>query len=283
MTEHRDPLDVLRADVVPTDPDPRFAERLRARLESEVLNLKGATMSRPVTIEETATHEGDVAYASLWVPDVERAEAFYQRVLGWRLEHTPSGGRRVGSVTPPLGMYADPAGTLFLCHAVDDVRAALARVRAAGGQAGEPTDEPWGLIADCTDNQGMRFAVFESATSDRAALGQPGPGELVYLTVGVPDSKLFRDFYGAVFGWTFTPGRIEDGWGVTGCSPMMGMHGNADRPVVVPMYGVADIEAAVRAVRAAGGTAGEPEQMPYGTTAECVDDQGLSFYLGQVG
>jgi len=83
MTEHRDPLDVLRADVVPTDPDPGFAARLRARLESEVLNPKGATMTKPVTIEETATHEGDVVYASLWVPDVELAETFYRRVLGW--------------------------------------------------------------------------------------------------------------------------------------------------------------------------------------------------------
>lgn len=283
MTEHPDPLDVLRADVVPTDPDPRFARRLRARLESEVRKPKGATMSRPVTIEETATHEGDVAYASLWVPDVERAETFYQRVLGWQVERTPSGGRRIGAVTPPLGMFPDPDRSLFLCHAVDDVRATLVKVRAAGGQAGEPTQEPHGFIADCVDNQGMRFAVVELARSARTPLGQPGQGELVYLTVGSPDSGLFRDFYGSVFGWTFTPGRIDDGWGVTGCSPMMGMHGNADRPVVVPMYGVGDIDAAVGAVRAAGGTATEPEQMPYGTTADCVDDQGVSFYLGQVG
>jgi hypothetical protein len=33
-------------------------------------------------------------------------------------------------------------------------------------------------------------------------------------------------------------------------------------------------------VRAAGGTAGEPERMPYGTTAECADDQAVRFYLG---
>jgi predicted enzyme related to lactoylglutathione lyase len=85
-----------------------------------------------------------------------------------------------------------------------------------------------------------------------------------------------------VFGWTFTPGRVDDGWGVTGTSPMMGMHGGADRPAVVPMFGVRDVAAAVAAVRAAGGTSTEPELMPYGTTANCVDDQGVSFYLGQV-
>jgi len=32
----------------------------------------------------------------------------------------------------------------------------------------------------------------------------------------------------------------------------------------------------------AGGTATDPEQMPYGITSDCVDDQGFSFYLGQL-
>jgi predicted enzyme related to lactoylglutathione lyase len=61
----------------------------------------------------------------------------------------------------------------------------------------------------------------------------------------------------------------------------MGLHGNAERPSVVPMYAVADINTAVAAVRAAGGTATEPTRMPYGTTSDCVDDQGVPFYLGQ--
>jgi predicted enzyme related to lactoylglutathione lyase len=111
---------------------------------------------------------------------------------------------------------------------------------------------------------------------------QPGAGELLYLTVNVPDSGLYRDFYGTVFGWTFTPGRVDDGWGVQGVRPMTGMRGGAARPEVVPMYGVADIAVAVAAVRASGGTATDPTEMPYGTTSDCVDDQGVSFYLGQV-
>jgi predicted enzyme related to lactoylglutathione lyase len=289
MTEHHDPLDVLRADIVPTEPDAAFAARLRARLESEVLNPKGATMSGnsdtvPVTIDEQATREGDLAYSSLWVPDVARAEAFYTAALGWQVE--AANGleyRRVRGVRLPMGMAGEVAqATLFLCHAVDDVHAAAERVRAAGGQAAEPKEEPYGLVAECTDNQGMRLALIETPRAQRQPLPQPGPGELVYLTVGVPYTALFRDFYGAVFGWTFTPGRINDGWGVTGPAPMMGIHGNAEYPAVVPMYGVADINAAVAAVRAAGGTATEPERMPYGTTSDCADDQGVPFYLGQV-
>jgi predicted enzyme related to lactoylglutathione lyase len=64
---------------------------------------------------------------------------------------------------------------------------------------------------------------------------------------------------------------------------MTGIGGGATDPAVVPMYAVDDIEVAVAAVRTAGGSAGDIDRMPYGLTAECRDDQGLPFYLGQLG
>jgi predicted enzyme related to lactoylglutathione lyase len=281
-----DPFEVLRAAVVPTEPDAAFAARLRARLESALLNPEGVVVTnteaaQPVTVDENAPSEGDVVYSSLWVPDAARAQAFYTSVLGWRME---PGGHRVAGVAPPMGLLGDVSdSTLFLCHAVDDVWAAIDRIRAAGGHADEPVEEPFGLVAEGVDNQGMRLAVLDAPRdSRRGPAGQPGPGELLYLTAQVPNSKLFRDFYGAVFGWTFTPGRINDGWGVTGISPMMGMHGGADRSAVVPMYGVPDVVAAVAAVRAAGGTSTDPDLKPYGTTVDCTDNQGAPFYLGQL-
>jgi uncharacterized protein len=48
----------------------------------------------------------------------------------------------------------------------------------------------------------------------------------------------------------------------------------------VPMWKVDDVPAAVERVRAAGGTSTEPAEMPYGITADCRDDQGVRFYLG---
>jgi predicted enzyme related to lactoylglutathione lyase len=287
MTRPHDPLDALRQPIVPVAPDAAFAARLRARLESAVLNPKGTVMTNtetaPVTVDENAASEGDVVYSSLFLPDIAKAVAFYPPVLGWQVVGDDPGRREIGGVSVPMGLWGNVSdSTLWLCHAVDDVHAAVARVRAAGGQADEPAQRPHGLVTDCTDNQGMRFAMVQLPSAARERHRQPGPGEVLYLTVQMPDSGLFRDFYGAVFGWTFTPGRIDDGWSVAGVSPMMGMHGGADRPVVVPMYGVRDVAAAVAAVRAAGGTSTEPELMPYGTTANCTDDQGVSFYLGQV-
>lgn len=282
-----DPFDGLRSDYLAVAPDAAFAARLRARLELAVLGQSGAKMSteaKPVSIDPTQPGEGDLVYSSLWLPDVARAEEFYRAALGWQIEPgNVSRSRRVSGVTPPMGMWGGvPDGTLFLCHAVDDVHAAVERVRAAGGSADEPVREPYGLVADCVDNQGMRFAVMDAPRGGRRPIPAAGAGELLYLTVHTPNSGLFRDFYGAVFGWTFTPGRVDDGWSVQGAAPMMGMRGGEGRPEVLPMFGVRDIAAAVAGVRASGGTASDPTEMPYGTTSDCADDQGVRFYLGQV-
>jgi hypothetical protein len=49
------------------------------------------------------------------------------------------------------------------------------------------------------------------------------------------------------------------------------------------MYAVDDLEVAVAAVRTAGGSAGEIERQSFGLSAVCRDDQGLPFWLGQLG
>jgi predicted enzyme related to lactoylglutathione lyase len=63
---------------------------------------------------------------------------------------------------------------------------------------------------------------------------------------------------------------------------MSGLSGGAQRAVVVPMFRVDDIQAAVERVRAAGGTASEPLHEGYGIRVECADDQGVRFHLGQL-
>jgi predicted enzyme related to lactoylglutathione lyase len=63
---------------------------------------------------------------------------------------------------------------------------------------------------------------------------------------------------------------------------MAGAADGSARGSTVPMWTVADIDAAVARVREAGGTVlAEPSRQPYGLSAECTDDQGAHFYLGQ--
>ena len=40
---------------------------------------------------------------------------------------------------------------------VDDIQAAVERVRAAGGTATEPVHEGYGVRSECSDDQGVRF------------------------------------------------------------------------------------------------------------------------------
>ena len=223
---------------------------------------------------------GDVGYAWLTVPDPDRAADFYAAVLGWEYEpgNVP-GGRNVTGRSLPLGIGRGEPGW-HLSYAVDDVAAAVRRVRAAGGTAADPEARPYGLAANCVDDRGTVFVLHPAGSGPRSPENGAGPGDLSYLTFEAVDSARFRDFYGSVLGWTFTGGGMEDGWSAVGVSPMTGMHGGHAADRAVPMWKVDDVAAAVERVRAAGGTATDPERQPYGITAECADDQGVRFYLG---
>lgn len=223
---------------------------------------------------------GDASYAWLTVPDPDRAAAFYATVLGW--EYAPghaAGGRQVVGQSMPLGIGAGEPGW-HLSYGVADVAAAVARVRAAGGTAGDPEERAYGEAADGIDDQGVVFALHRAGAGPRPPANGARPGDLSYLTIEVADSARTRAFYGAVLGWEYDRGRIADGWAVREIAPMTGLSGGHEHPTAVPMWKVADVAAAVDRVRAAGGTATDPEPQPYGTTAECADDQGVRFYLG---
>ena len=223
---------------------------------------------------------GDVGHAWLSAPDPDRAAAFYAAVLGWT--YTPGrvpGSRNVTGQSIPLGIGPGEPG-FHLSYAVADVAAAVDRVRAAGGTATDPRRSPYGPAADGVDDQGVAFSLHRAGAAPRSPANGARPGDLSYLTLEVVDSARTRAFYGSVLGWSFEAGGMADGWAARGVAPMTGLHGGNAAYAAVPMWKVDDVPAAVERVRAAGGTATEPTRMPYGTTAECTDDQGLRFYLG---
>jgi uncharacterized glyoxalase superfamily protein PhnB len=103
-----------------------------------------------------------VGYFTMAVRDDERARAFFGAVLGWTFTRgsVPRGWNIVG--TEPAGGMAggqEQAG-VTLCYRVDDLDAALDRVRSAGGSADEPASMPYGRLASCADDQGMRFDLW---------------------------------------------------------------------------------------------------------------------------
>ena len=284
----------LMLHVTDTDVALERARARGARVEREVYENYGARnativdpfghrwmLSGPMTGVLTSIQHGDVGYVSVWTADPDRAAAFYGHVLGWTYDPSTY---QVTNTKQPIGIYsvAGPP-TLFCCYAVADLEAAQQAIAAGGGQPGEVQQFDFGTVLDATDPQGRAFAAFQAAPGQtRPELNGAGPGELSYITYEVADSAVFKSFFSRVLYWTFEPGRVDDGWQVQGTHPMAGVAGGSSDPVTVPMWTVADIDAAVARVREAGGTViGEPTQQSYGVMAECTDDQGARFYLGQ--
>jgi hypothetical protein len=80
------------------------------------------------------------------------------------------GAWRTDETRPPLGIWSSEGAEpeVQLSYRVDDIAATVERVRAAGGHADEPERKPYGLIAECVDDQGGRSAS-GSRSTDRSA------------------------------------------------------------------------------------------------------------------
>jgi predicted enzyme related to lactoylglutathione lyase len=97
--------------------------------------------------------------------DAHRAKEFYEAVLQVPFSPGHPGTWRTDETRPPLGIWpsedAEPAAQLS--YRVDDIAAAVQRVRAAGGHADEPEHRPYGLLTECTDDQGTAFRLWQPA------------------------------------------------------------------------------------------------------------------------
>jgi predicted enzyme related to lactoylglutathione lyase len=231
-------------------------------------------------------HHGDLVYVSLWVPDMAKAAAFFGTVLGWTIDATPRPEDRVvHSTTLTHGVHGGvEEPTLFCCYAVADLSAALDAVREQGGTVGNVEHHAYGTVAECADVQGIPFALMPLTETEGAPRATNGVhhGDLAYVSTQTIDSARYRAFYGAVLGWDFEGGSVEDGWQAQEPAPMVGVQGGFERHDAQPVYRVDDLDAAAETVRLAGGTPGPIEDRPYGRIVRCTDDQGTVFWLNQL-
>lgn len=221
-----------------------------------------------------------IGFFAIHVPDALRAKEFYRTTLGWRYtDHETIEGS-----SPAGGIVGDAeASRIETYFVVDDAGATARRVRELGGHAPDPVRSTSGWCAECTDDQGGRFAIWQPAEGfvpDGPPKGQDG--DLFYFVLPVADDERAKRFYGDLFGWEFTPGTHPRGWNITTVQPPGGLFGaGAPGPISV-YFRVPDIEAAVAAVTEAGGTAGPVETNRAGWHASCRDDQDTEFYVSSV-
>jgi uncharacterized glyoxalase superfamily protein PhnB len=112
----------------------------------------------------TRFRQGDIAHVTMVAADAVRAKDFYQAVLQVPFGPGASPGAwGAEDTTPQFGMWSPPdqEPQVQLCFRVDDIAAALERVRAAGGTAEEAERRPYGLLAECVDDQGARFQLWQ--------------------------------------------------------------------------------------------------------------------------
>jgi uncharacterized glyoxalase superfamily protein PhnB len=287
-----EPLDALRRPSAPVDPDPAFAAELRDHLGRLILN--GAEMTTTETPADAKVH---ALTPYLVVTDARAALDFYVEVFGARRRAEPivMDDGRVGHAElaigdsvlmlaeefPELGNVVAPVGGPLIRVEVANVRESARLAVERGAELVRPVeDRGHGLAGTIKDPYGQRWLLGQAAPTAPTGAPPVPHGEVGYFTFQVPAAEPAKEFYGAVLGWQFTPGRVEGGWGVQGAGLMGGLWGGPGRQLGWKvMYAVDDLAAALTRVREHGGTAGEAERQPYGLSAECVDNQGIEFGL----
>ena len=190
---------------------------------------------------------------------------------------------------PELGLRAQTTAqggvSVTIAVRVQDVDATVDRAIALGADLVYPvSDEDYGRRGAIIDPYGHRWlisAAVPTSVAPTPPVTTPRPGDLGYLTVGVPDDEAAKVFYGAVLGWRFTAGRVDRGWNIEGTNPPTGLW--AERPLrtcnpATPWGHRCGGHPGSRARWAGGGV---PQPQSYGRLAECTDDQGLRFQLWQ--
>jgi uncharacterized glyoxalase superfamily protein PhnB len=177
-----DPLNALRLPVEPADPDPVFAERLRAQLRQAVLNPLGETMTETV-IEEDLGAVPSLA-PSIVVSDARAALDWYVEVFGatqrgelYVNEDNTIGHAevRIGDAVlmfaeasdlwpdVPVGAPTGPKHSHTLHLQVSDVDGLTQRAAARGASVErEPTDQPYGRGSVIVDPFGHRWMLLHS-------------------------------------------------------------------------------------------------------------------------
>ena len=117
------------------------------------------------------TMTGAVTFFELGVEDAQRGRAFYEALFGWEFETGPSGnGWVISTGGVPGGMHpGDKGATPYLFFAVEDMDAAVARVKELGGEVvpmdvgGDDPDSvaKFGRFEFCKDDQGSHFGLHQ--------------------------------------------------------------------------------------------------------------------------
>ncbi|GAB3564216.1 VOC family protein [Spelaeicoccus albus] len=245
---------------------------------------------------------GAPCWIDLLTSDVERSNAFYERIFGWT----------AGAGAPEFGGYymyfldgAPIAGGMPNSPSMEtadrwgihvntvDAQATSAAVARAGGKALSDVMEigSMGLNAMFADPAGSEFGIWQAkefaGCSVMAAVGAP-----CWFELGTSDYDSAVEFYGQVLGLEASVMSDDPGFKYTtlgaGGSPLAGIMdtrtmGGPLRDGWNVYFGVADTDEVLGRVPSLGGSVtGEAKDSPFGRVAEVADPAGVRFSVVSV-
>jgi uncharacterized protein len=107
---------------------------------------------------------GEPSHFEIGVPDTDRAQEFYGKLLDWTFEPTNHGARVRAAGALSGGMHREESGaSLQIFYVVPDLDKAAKTVIELGGEIDEGGEEgPEGRwLYSCRDDQGVPFGLHE--------------------------------------------------------------------------------------------------------------------------
>jgi predicted enzyme related to lactoylglutathione lyase len=104
---------------------------------------------------------GNITYFEVPSSDIEATQRFWGSLFGWEFREGNFHGYSMIDGPTPMGgaPHEETSQRPRIFFAVDDINAAVARVRELGGTAEDPVTIPSGAFAHCVDDQGVEFSL----------------------------------------------------------------------------------------------------------------------------
>jgi uncharacterized protein len=104
---------------------------------------------------------GEPSHFEVGVPDAARAKPFFGELFGWSFTKTTGDNAWIETPGVRAGLHdAHEDRNVVVYFRVDDIEAAVHRVRDLGGEADDPGPaEAGGRFVSCRDDQGLVFGL----------------------------------------------------------------------------------------------------------------------------
>ncbi|KQZ81446.1 glyoxalase [Mesorhizobium sp. Root157] len=239
----------------------------------------------------------------LMTTDVDAAEAFYTKVIGWKAEPFDGGSAMQRYVVVKVGdrgvggimalpeearnMGMPPAWVGYI--QADDADATTDAVKKAGGKVHrEPSDIPGvGRFSVVSDPQGAVFMLLQPNGPDQPPVAMGTPGHIGWRELYANDWPSALEFYSGQFGWEKDMSVDMEEMGIYQLFSVNGEQngGMMNRPPHLPVpvwqfyFNVPAIDAAAKRVTDNGGkVVFGPMDVPGGQwVVNCTDPQGAHF------